>query len=287
MENKICAECGTENEKEYIYCKNCGAQLSSKKEEDTPFESTVFVDSMPQSEEPKPTIPPQSNSYSDSSFPYPYGAYSSYTIDGIPADEVAFFVGKKANDFMPKFLKMEMLRSKNSWCWPVAILGYLFGPIGAAFWFFYRKMYKTAVILLAIGALITFATSALTYNVVNESLDGIISAFSEGDADAVLSALENFEVEESLPVLIADGINSITSLVTAILMGIFSFYLYKEHCVKSIYSFRQNQTDPRYYRLGLASLGGTSGGMLTVGIISMVVVESIASIITTILSTIL
>lgn len=31
MEKKICSECGTENEKEYIYCKNCGAPLSSVK----------------------------------------------------------------------------------------------------------------------------------------------------------------------------------------------------------------------------------------------------------------
>ena len=27
MDKKICSECGTENESDYIYCKNCGTLL--------------------------------------------------------------------------------------------------------------------------------------------------------------------------------------------------------------------------------------------------------------------
>ena len=48
----------------------------------------------------------------------------------------------------------------------------------------------------------------------------------------------------------------------------------------------QNGIDQRYYRMGLASLGGVSGGMLAVGIISMIVIENIASIVTVVLSAI-
>ena len=29
MDKKICSECGTENENDYIYCKNCGALLTA------------------------------------------------------------------------------------------------------------------------------------------------------------------------------------------------------------------------------------------------------------------
>lgn len=29
MDRKICSECGTENENDYIYCKNCGALLTA------------------------------------------------------------------------------------------------------------------------------------------------------------------------------------------------------------------------------------------------------------------
>lgn len=29
MDKKICSECGTENESDYIYCKNCGTLLTS------------------------------------------------------------------------------------------------------------------------------------------------------------------------------------------------------------------------------------------------------------------
>ncbi|MGN0493174.1 MAG: hypothetical protein ACI4F7_05955, partial [Acutalibacteraceae bacterium] len=73
-------------------------------------------------------------------------------------------------------------------------------------------------------------------------------------------------------------------LATCILAGLFGYYAYKEHCVKAILSFRQNGIDPRYYRIGLASLGGVSGGMLAVGIIAMFVIQSIASELTLIMS---
>ena len=111
MDKKICPDCGTENEKEYIYCKNCGTPLKSKPSAEEKPQATQFVSSdavngeQPKAERQAP--PPYGSPY------MPYG-YTDYTVDGIPADEVMTFVGKKAADICPKFMRMELTKSKVS-----------------------------------------------------------------------------------------------------------------------------------------------------------------------------
>lgn len=298
MDKKICSECGTENEKEYIYCKNCGAPLTSVKKEEPA--STVaaggytpeFIDS----QKPQTDIPPQpdyaphtrqseSNYNPQVGVSYtPYGAYNNYGIDGIPAEDVTFFVGKKSAEIMPKFMKMEITRSKTSWCWPAAILGFIFGPMGAALWFLYRKMYKTAIILLAVGALFTFTTAAMTYDTNSADINSIFDAITSGNAEAFIDAINDIGNTRTALDIAAGAMEDIVNIATCVITGIFGFYAYKEHCVKTIRKFRQSIVDQRYYRMGLASLGGVSGGMLAVGIICIMVVTNAASAITVLLS---
>ena len=102
--NKICKECKQENEPEYNYCKNCGNKLDSDvkiKEENTA----------------------QNINYSKYSNPF-----GDIGVEEISAEELSLFIGKKSNDILPKFQKMELTNSKISWCWPVAILSLIFGP---------------------------------------------------------------------------------------------------------------------------------------------------------------
>lgn len=291
MDKKVCSECGVANESDYIYCKNCGAPLTKTE----PQSETEFIGNDPQTEQKTGNknqtdtgsyTPPYGEPNFGGTQYSPYNTYSSYAIDGVPADDVAFFVGKKSVQIMPKFMKMEITHSKVSWCWPAAILGFLFGPFGAALWFFYRKMFKIALILLAAGTVLSFTTAALTYDTNSQSISSIFEAIAEGDEDAFLSAVENIGGEKNALDLIASGLEDITLLATGILGGLFGYYAYKNHCVKSIKGFLQNGIDQRYYRMGLASLGGVSGGMLAVGIVSMVVIQNIASTITVILSAI-
>lgn len=290
MDKKICSECGTENERDYTYCKNCGAPLVKAEPEAKP----EFIGNEAETRSDTGSFDAGAGAYTPpngvpnyAGAPYsPYNTYTSYAIDGVPAEDVAFFVGKKSAEIMPKFMKMEITRSKVSWCWPAAILGFIFGPLGAAIWFFYRKMYKIALILLAIGTVLAFTTAALTYNAGAQDISGIFDSIAEGDADALLDTFRSIESEETAATLLASGLNSIAGLATCVLTGLFGFYAYKNHCVKSIKGFIQNGIDQRYYRMGLASLGGVSGGMLAVGIISMIVIENIASTVMVVLSAI-
>ncbi len=281
MDKKICSECGVANENDYTYCKNCGAPLvkSGPKPEfiGDAAQNKADAGSFDTNANTGGYTPPYGTpNYGEANY-WPYNTYTSYAIDGVPAEDVAFFVGKKSADVMPKFMKMEITHSKVSWCWPAAILGFIFGPLGAAIWFFYRKMYKIALILLAAGTVLSFTTAALTYNVGTQDMKGIFESISEGDADALLEAFRSIEAGETALTLLASGINELANLAVCILCGLFGFYAYKNHCVRSIKGFIQNGIDQRYYRMGLASLGGVSGGMMAVGIISMIVIENIAS----------
>lgn len=271
MNKNICTECGTENEGQYQYCKNCGAPIKSEKAEDNK-QSYQYTESVPYSE-------PQGYSTYTGGAESAQSGFASGGIDGIPEEEISIFIGKKAHDIMPKFSKMELAHTKVSWCWPAAVLGFLLGPLGAALWFFYRKMYKPAMILSVIGAVVTLVTSVMTIGTASVDFEAFFNAFASGDYD---SALGSIDTSTSILSMLAELIGNAASIGSCILCGLFGYHFYKEHCINKIHAFRTVQADQRYYRLGLASVGGVSGGMLAVGIIIMLCVNYAASFITTI-----
>ena len=310
MDNKICSECGTENEAKYIYCKNCGAPLVLKNEdadkhpENVTSEKTSntqeFTGYSSENTQPVTDTAAASNisaqgqnvNTSESSggsenSGYTKGVYSAepsgsqYGIEGIPAEDIAFFVGKKAGDILPKFTSMEFSGSKVSWCWPAALLGFFFGPMGAAIWFLYRKMYKIGALLLVLGAALTFFVAALSYNPSAVQTEDLFDAFASGDIDLLDDLLTG---EETVLARVANLIDMAASVACCILSGIFGFYAYKEHCVKAIRNYRMTGIDPRYYRIGLASVGGVSGGMVAVGIVCIIVASNISTLITYLMS---
>ncbi len=290
MDKKICSECGTENESDYIYCKNCGTLLAApaKPAEPEPAkaepEHEFIAQTAPEPKAGQPSFQPAPPVYNTANGSAGYTPDSNPITDGIPQEELALFIGKKSAVIMPKFIKMEITNSKVSWCWPVAILGFLFGPMGAALWFFYRKMYKTGALLAVIGAVVNIIVAALTFNTTSADYTLLYRSFLSGDMQSVLNAFSSIGSTSTLLDVIADVISSAADLVTCILTGLFGYYLYKEHCIKSINNFRMNISDRRYYTMGLASVGGVSGGMLAVGIICIVVVNNLTSAVTAVIS---
>lgn len=286
MDKKICPECGTENEQEYIYCKNCGTPLDSKKAEpaenaDGRFASDENSQAGNQTAEEKAAEPQSGNGY----YGAPYTPYASslYTIGGIPTEEAALFIGKKSAEITPKFIRMEITRSKVSWCWPAAILGFFFGPMGAALWFMYRKMYKIGTVLLAAGAVLTCVFGAMNYGTDSQTVKSIIDSIA-GGAVSLPNLIDEAARETTVLSVIASALESVTDLASGVLAGIFGLYAYKEYCVKSIINFRSNCQDSRYYKMGLASVGGVSGGMLAVGLVCIVVVNNAVSLVTALIS---
>ena len=277
-ENKtVCPECGTPNEKEYVYCKNCGFPLAGEHQK-------ASVQAPPPVYQPPaapvaPPVEPVTPPPVSSAVYTPYGAFPSGEIGGVPMEDIGFFIGKKSSSILPKFIKMELTRSNTSWCWPAAILGFFFGPIGASLWFFYRKMVKPALLLLAIGAAFAVATMLLSPTTPID-LSAIYQSALNGDTQEAIQAFRNSIATPSTALGALAGIlENVVSLATATLAGLFGYAAYKKHCVSKILAFRQSGIDMRYYKMGLAANGGTSGGLLALGIIALIVINEIVDLI--------
>ena len=100
----------------------------------------------------------------------------------------------------------------------------------------------------------------------------------------MLNAFSSIGNTSTLLDVIGNVISSAADLVTCILTGLYGYYLYKEHCIKTINNFRMSISDRRYYTMGLASIGGVSGGMLAVGIICIIVVSNLITAVTAVVS---
>ena len=256
MKNIICHECGAENEPQYIYCKNCGASLRSdtaqKNADRGNTQSSVF-----------------GSNYGDMH----NQSQILNTVENIPIEDIAIFTGKKSGDILPKFTKMELTGSKVSWCWPVAILSFFFGPLGAAIWFFYRKMYKEAAIFTAIGIITSTAIGLLAG--LSSDMGFIWQNAGEGlYGDFYNSMREILGSELSVRQLAANAVETAVNIITMIVTGLFGFYFYKKHTVKSINRYQNMPIDPQYYRMGLYSIGGTSSGMAVLGVAIMIFAEN-------------
>ena len=278
MNNNICPECSTENEPHYPYCKNCGTSLKAepKTEPVTPPVTEPVTEPVPEPE----TAEPEANAYTAQQDTAP--DFSTGYISGIPEVEYRLFIGKNSDKILPKFTKMELTGTKTSWCWPAAILGFFFGPLGAALWFFYRKMYKPAFILSIIGTVLSIITGILTFGSNSEYINSFINAWTTGNFDSIINSVG--DLTKSIPNTIAELIEDISTLATCAITGIFGYSIYKNYCFNKISEYKTYHADPTHYRLGLTYLGGTSGGMLALGIIIMLGADYIISFITTLLS---
>ncbi len=249
-----CKHCGTENEEKYTYCKNCGTLLRSgeqSKFERNNYRYDYYADKIPDE------------------------------IDGIPSEDFRFFVRKNQYKILDKFAKMSFTGSKLSWCWPAAILSFFFGFFGAAFWLFYRKMYRYGIIALTIGILLSGVTTAITYRPTAEFLNEAANATYElkgeapnyADFEAALEqAVGNYTSKREL--VFANFITEIANYSAALFYGLFGMYLYKKHSLAKITEYRTANRESVYYNYGLSALGGTTAGMAILAIIIAVTISN-------------
>lgn len=258
--SKFCMRCGTENDNGYVFCKNCGFRMA---------EAPQYEDSTTQSTHTGTTYVGETAG----------AAFTS--VDGIPADQKAAFIGKNAYKIMNKWGRMDIAGSKISWCWPVAVLSLLFGFFGTAIWFFYRKMYKTAFLLVGVAVLLLGLRTVLTYDYTVAILDLFVDMFRNIDSYMYNDRYIE-ELARNIESLALSGTASIASLLSeietyaaTIIFGMFSFCLYKQHAVKQISRFNTSENVYIGNPAALSLVGGTSGGMAFLGVVIMLVSQSI------------
>lgn len=255
--SKLCNRCGTENNEQYRFCKQCGSPLET--------ETTVKDE-------------------------YTYNANQQYNpqtsyIDGVSYKEMSAFVGKNSHKIIDKFSKMELADSKVSWCWPVAILSFFFGFFGAAFWFFYRKMYKAALIFVALGMVFNIIDLGLTFNssinIIDDTYNMMTELQQSGDINGAIShfldMLNNVSADGNFALV--NLFNDIETLLSVVGMGMFSLHLYKNFAVKRIKNIKEQFLEENLYFYTLTARGGVSSGMVVLGVLIMYISSGIINII--------
>lgn len=264
MEKIKCVRCGTENETDYTFCKNCGAVLPKVEKK---FDGVGPAAYMP----PQPQV-------------------TTIDYDGVSGQEMSAYIKTNVDKILPKMQTMQLQNKKTAWSWPVFLLGFFFGFIGISCWCFYRKMVKWGLIALACAVVLTTADLAVNYGSIKTLMQDYIGtvmvlvesdSFREVDDDLTLGEFrEQYEdtmdeyiddlVEETETFMrsyrgIFGRLNSLLGrLVCPILMGLFGLYLYKQKAVRDIMGLRQTSSADPLYWVRLSSKGGTSGGLVVI-----------------------
>ncbi len=256
MDNKICPDCGTYNEPQYTYCKNCGAML----EKSANTEGTYSYGTQNQ----------------NFGCP-PYGAPYTDNIDGVSTAELMSFVGNNAYKIIDKWSVMQFTRRKTSWCWPAFLLCWIFGIAGAGFWFIYRRMYKLGALVLALALVFGIAqvlcVSDSIVNVVGDFskvIDAVVESggavsdeWVNAQADAISTSKDMMKIAAS-----AQLFNAL-KIAFAVLAGLFSLHFYKGFAVSKIKSYGRPLSDVELALAGGTSAGGTVLSIVLYGIVQV------------------
>lgn len=253
MAEKICVQCKTKNEEHFNFCKYCGAPLP-------------VVDRFDREE---------NQTHTAYTYPQPQAA-SNIDYDGVNEQELALYIGKNSHKIMPKFLAMQLMNKKTSWCFPVFLLGLIFGFFGMAFWFFSRKMIKVGVILAVCGILLTVADSAINAQVNKAVIGDILSSCNaaiSGDIDRTqLGNNLNLAIEEY-----EKNYNPVFSLVASyigatflpVIMAFYGLGIYKTKAIKDIIKIKQANNQDDLDNLRIRATGGRSDALVIIPVALM------------------
>lgn len=248
---KICPNCKTNNPASAAFCQACGTSIESQPVYSVPEDAPLYG---------QPNFTPNS----DRTF-----EFSTETGEKISGEEMYRIMGKNGDKYLEKMAKSELSGASVGWCWHVFWLSFVFGPIGAALWFIYRKMYRFGIILLAIGLLFDGLTTATSISIDPSVLKEMTS----------IADLANLVAEVQTPLSVAvSSLSNLVELASAILLPMFAVHIYKNHCKKTILKIRHTATDPVHTNILYDAWGGTSGGALAAAIVVSIFVSNTATI---------
>lgn len=173
-------------------------------------------------------------------------------IDDIKAEDLAAFVGAKAEYYLPRFRRMARNGSSASWNWAA----FFFGPL----WLLYRKMYGLGAIVMILELLQT-AITEIAYKSLGLNLT------DEMTSTELLSLVESAIGKPSnMYFLLSISLFSAIMLMVSIVLALFGNRLYRDHCSRVITRVRQKTPDLTAGEL--SSIGGVSFAVMIIGYIA-------------------
>lgn len=249
-----CSRCGTVNPVDGIFCQVCGNQLGESNKDNAG--NPIASQAPPQGSFGglggivPPGIP--LNPYGS-----PFGGVApDEEIDGVPAKELAIFVGRNTHYFLPRF-KEQSVTKRRVINWPA----FLF----VGFYYLYRKMYGWGLMLVGLEFLLSIPSFLITWQTLQSA--GITSVTQ---VDETLYAFAN--------------ICSLLMLVTRLVFGLFANEFYKKHVYKKISVVKAAAPNEDEY-LGQLVKKGSVAVKLMIGIIVGYSLISMASFYISLIST--
>lgn len=189
-------------------------------------------------------------------------------IGGVTAGELAIAVRTSAERYLNAFRKLAGGKAVTfSWA------AFFFSP----FWFFYRKLWKPAIIFGSIILAINVWMLPITDKYVREAnavIAEVESQAQEGESLQVTEAQQNKLLQIARPLIAPFSLLFIVHLIA----GILGTRLYYTRCINLIEKAREEESEPPGQRLYLFSHGGVS---FFGGFGSYIVLDIIVRMITT------
>jgi len=247
-EKTACPYCGMENDVGEPVCKYCGASLNNGNfGNEQNQDGRVFI---PSAFGPN-VVQIQPND----------------VIGGHTVSDMADFVQRNAEKYIPKFYKIERTGNKVSFNWAA----FLFAP----YWFFYRKMHVIGFAFMIISLLVSVLCTTPDVQAASKELTAAYEQFLSGNSQITQQQLSNMAM--SLYMMPEMLISSGFSVLMHIFAGLFANALYKKKVQKDINWAKEAANSPEAYRILLFKRGGVSLFMVVLSAVGLFCAEQIIS----------
>lgn len=230
----ICPRCGTNNPKDALFCSKCGLPRGEDPNKNNPNGNTIYDN-----------VPPFIHNEQNTVYGFPEGFSPDEQIDGVPASEVAQYVGANAKRYLRKFKQNKLV----GWNWGAFIFG--------AYWYFFRKIYSVGAVFIALSVSIDFLLSSLAADLIT-SLSQLISAYSYGNITADAFAQQYASTVNSSPQAKWFFIFGAVIIALRIVAALFADYFMKKRTMKKIGQIKEETGGNPMYQTVLMVKGGAS-----------------------------
>lgn len=210
-----CSRCGTINPATGLFCQVCGNQLNNMNAEQNSFENSQQGGFPPQQGMYPPTMQMPLNPYTT-----PFGGVApDEEIDGIPAKDLAIFVGRNSHYYLPRFKDQVTTKSKTiNWASFIFTGGH----------FIYRKMYIPGILTILLEFALSIPYFIMMYNTLSVGM-------STGFTTAPMQ-----QTNETL--LTLNMVCNFLTMGLRFVCGIFGNVIYRKHCYKKIQKIKATAT---------------------------------------------
>ncbi|MGN1134424.1 MAG: RING finger protein [Oscillospiraceae bacterium] len=258
-----CPRCGEVNPSQGLFCQKCGFPLGDDSGAERPFNDNVNYNG----QNPNMGANPNMNQNPDMNGAYgPYGYNTvkvdrNTDIDGVKMGDYADYIGKNPLVMLSNFVSFGKTGRKVS----LNIISFLFPEL----YFFYRKMYKTGILMMLLSVVLAVPSLAFMAQVGFES-------FAMGTTSG--SAISNISSTLSTFMYLC----SYLSMAQKVFCGLFANNLYYRHARKdilAIHSRLDGKADEVQIQQEITEKGGGSWIAVIIAFTALMVIELISLIV--------